>query len=46
MVDDLLIALRPRLPQWQSLTEADLKEMIRKSDETRHEIEGLRIRAV
>ena len=44
-IGDLLAALRGRKPEWQSLAEADLGEMIRRSDKARHQMDESRIRA-
>jgi putative RNA 2'-phosphotransferase len=45
-VSDLITALGREHVQWHSLTEADLKKMILHSDKMRHEINGMRIRAL
>jgi putative RNA 2'-phosphotransferase len=44
-VGDLLAAFRHTFPQWQNLTETDLKEMIERSDKARHEIESWQVNA-
>lgn len=45
-VADLLAALAAKSSQWAGLTTADLREMMRRSDKPRHEIDGVRIRAL
>lgn len=45
-VDALLTALRAENPSWSFLSQADLAQMIDRSDKKRHELGGGRIRAL
>ncbi|MFZ6044718.1 RNA 2'-phosphotransferase [Pseudomonas sp. CR3202] len=45
-VEELLSALRAEKPEWSSLSEADLNEMIAASDKKRHELRDGKIRAL
>ena len=45
-VGELLIALRAEKPEWSMVDEADLIEMIDKSDKKRHELHDGRVRAL
>lgn len=45
-VESLLTALRPMRPEWSSLLESDLSEMIQRSDKQRHELKDGKVRAL
>lgn len=45
-VDELLFALRTEKSEWSTLREADIAEMIARSDKKRHELQGGRVRAL
>ncbi|MBX9432002.1 RNA 2'-phosphotransferase [Ralstonia nicotianae] len=45
-VEELLSALRAEKPEWSAVSEADLVEMIARSDKKRHELRDGKIRAL